>query len=83
MSNNCLKATRSTAPLADVRVSVEAGAEGSDGIIEVQGKQVIEAALLEKPGLSSRLTEFEAIDEEDGTLKGRSGAMPALKLSLR
>ena len=49
----------------------------------VASRQVIEAALLEKPGLSSRLTEFEAIDEEDGTLKGRSGAMPALKLSLR
>ncbi len=50
--------------------------------VALASRQVIEAALQEKPDLSSRLRDFEAIDEAHGTLKGRSGTVPALKLSL-
>ena len=51
--------------------------------VVVASRQVIEAALQEKPDLSSRLRDFEAIDEAHGALKGRSGTVPALKLNLR
>ena len=51
--------------------------------VVVASRQVIETALKERPELSSRVQDFEAIDEADGTLKGRTGAVPALKLSLR
>lgn len=47
----------------------------------VASQRLIEAAVQEKPELSARIADFEAIEEE--ALKGRSGAIPALKLSLR